>query len=88
MEKTTATKPIRDLMPEGFTATISEEHGVDPSYVSRVVTQEQRSSYIWESIAAMAINTDPEAFAQRIEFLDRRDKAKLALKQAQRKAAA
>ncbi|MBA9078288.1 hypothetical protein [Rufibacter quisquiliarum] len=88
MEKTTTSRPIRDLMPEGFTATISEKHGVDPSYVSRVVTQEQRSSYIWPSIEDLAVLTDKKAYAERIKFLEKRDKAKQALKQAQRRAAA
>jgi hypothetical protein len=55
---------IRDLMPEGYLATLSERTGVKTiTNLSQIVLREQTSSIHWAQVEKLAEQTNPDGFA-------------------------
>lgn len=71
----TEPKPIRELMPRGYTRIIAREsmktEGVmayTPT-ICEAVVNERTTSKLWPMIAKLAKETDPQAFAERMQWL-------------------
>lgn len=70
MNNLTATKPIRELMPEGYLGIIASETGAWPSNISEIVSSERTSSGIWPSVERLAKESDSKAYYARIDYLN------------------
>jgi hypothetical protein len=62
-------KPIRDLMPEGYTRIIAAETMAYPSTISEAVVSERTNSKLWPIIERLAKETDSKAYKARMEWL-------------------
>ena len=66
----TETPPIRQLMPKGFLAIITQKTGASRPNISNAVNDENiRSQKIWWAIEELARATDPERAEKRIAYL-------------------
>lgn len=70
MRKTAETKPIRELMPKGFTRIIAQETKCTRSTASTVVTDEITDSKIWPVVERLAKETNAAAYEARKAYLD------------------
>lgn len=70
MQKSNETKPVRELMPEGFLGLIAMATGAWPSNISEVVNSERTTSGIWPEVEKLAIKTDSKSYYERIEYLN------------------
>lgn len=69
MNQETATTPIRDLMPDGFTRIIAQESGAHRSTVSTVVSDERVDSKVWPFVEKLAKQTNPAEYEKRMAFI-------------------
>ena len=72
--KSQGTTPIRELMPEGYIPKLVEYTGAARSTISNVVKDERYTSKIWPFVKMLAVQTNPEAYAERMAFLEWRKK--------------
>lgn len=72
MRKTAETKPIRELMPKGFTRIIAQATGCHRSHASTVVTDERTEADIWPFVEKLAKETNAAAYDARKAYLDYR----------------
>jgi hypothetical protein len=64
------TKPIRDLMPEGYTRLIISELGRgSASNICEVVMTEKTTSKYWPAVEKLAMQTDSRAYRARLKYL-------------------
>lgn len=64
------TKPVRELMPDGFTTKILTEMGEGtPANVCNAVNLEKINSKYWPFIEKQALQTDPKAYRARMKYL-------------------
>ncbi|MFC6998030.1 hypothetical protein [Rufibacter roseus] len=82
--KETNTRPVRELMPDGYLNLVAQESGMSNPNISNVVNNEKRTSFIWPIVERLAKETDAKAYEKRMKFLAKRDKAQKALKEATR----
>ena len=76
MKITPETKPIRELMPAGYTRMILSELGSgSASNISEVVTTEKTNSKYWPTIEKIALKTDPKAYRARMKYLESKRQA-------------
>lgn len=71
MQNNSEPKPIRDLMPKGFSMIICQAKGdADPSVVSKVVKLEKTTSSYWPFVEQLAMQTDSKAYKARMKYLE------------------
>lgn len=69
-------KPIREILPDGFTMKVVKLRNKDgkkgdPSTVSRIVAAENTDSSYWPFIERLAMDENPKAYKERMRFLDK-----------------
>lgn len=66
-------KNIRSIMPDGFLPRLATACKTHRSNISAVILDEKYTSRYWPHIEKIALESDPEGYRARMEFLYERD---------------